>query len=35
MVPWIASWGPDLKVLEPLWLRDALVAYLQKALDGY
>jgi predicted DNA-binding transcriptional regulator YafY len=35
MVPWIASWGPDLMVLEPQWLREAVVAYLQKALDGY
>ncbi len=35
MVPWIVSWGPDIKVLEPLWLRDKITSYLCETLNGY
>ena len=35
MIPWIAGWGSDIKVLEPEWLRETVKDYLQKALDGY
>lgn len=35
MVPWITSWGSDVKVLEPEWLRHQVVSYLEKALNGY
>ncbi len=35
MVPWIVSWGPDIKVLEPSWLRDRVTSYLQETLAGY
>jgi len=35
MVPWITSWGSDVKVLEPEWLRHQVVSYLEKALKGY
>ncbi len=35
MVPWIVSWGPDIKVIEPLWLRDRVAKYLRDTLDGY
>ena len=35
MVPWIASWGPDIKVLEPIWLRDEVTGFLEKALNNY
>lgn len=35
MIPWIAGWGADIKVLEPDWLCKDVAVYLQKALDGY
>ncbi len=35
MIPWLASWGPDIKVLEPDWLSRETAAYLTKALDNY
>lgn len=35
MVPWIASWGPDIMVLEPDWLRDEVTVFLSKTLSNY
>jgi len=35
MIPWIASWGPDVTVLEPEWLCREAEAYLKKALANY
>jgi hypothetical protein len=35
MVPWIASWGPDIKVLEPAWLREEVKKYFNDALKSY
>jgi len=35
MIPWLASWGPDIKVLEPDWLGRETAAYLTKALNNY
>jgi len=35
MIPWIASWGPDVTVLEPEWLCEEAEAYLEKALANY
>ena len=35
MIPWIASWGPDIKVIEPGWLRAEVVKYFNDALKGY
>ncbi len=35
MIPWIASWGPDIKVLEPTWLGNDVAAYLASALKNY
>lgn len=35
MVPWLMSWGQAVEVLEPSWLRDALVKNLQDAAEVY
>ncbi len=35
MIPWIASWGRDIKVIEPAWLGDAVADFLKKALENY
>ncbi len=34
MIPWIASWGPDIKILEPAWLRSEVAVFLSKALEN-
>ena len=35
MIPWIASWGPEVTVLEPEWLSRETASYLKKALCNY
>ncbi len=35
MVPWLLSWGTGIKVLEPHWLRQAMVKSLESILDFY
>ena len=35
MVPWLMSWGLAVEVLEPQWLREALVGSLQQTLEKY
>jgi len=35
MIPWLMSWGTAVEILEPPWLREALVETLQDVLDRY
>jgi predicted DNA-binding transcriptional regulator YafY len=35
MIPWLMSWGPTLQVLEPQWLKDQLIAYVQEIANVY
>lgn len=35
MIPWLMSWGASVQVLEPLWLREAIVSSLEQALKVY
>lgn len=35
LVRWVLEWGPEVEVLAPAWLRDAVVEQLQSALEKY
>ncbi|OPL09852.1 MAG: hypothetical protein AVO34_12935 [Firmicutes bacterium ML8_F2] len=35
MIPWLMSWGASVEVLEPFWLREALISNLEQALKLY
>ncbi len=35
MIPWLASWGPEIKILEPTWLAEEIVSYLESTLALY
>jgi len=35
MYPWIRGWGPDVVILEPIWLRDQHKADLSKGVHNY
>jgi WYL domain-containing protein len=35
MQPWIRSWGAQVEVLAPDWLRDRIAAELRQAADQY
>lgn len=35
MIPWLASWGTGVEVLEPAWLRETLVSHLEDTLEVY
>ena len=35
MIPWLVSWGGTVEVLEPRWLKDQLIAYVQEIVRVY
>jgi predicted DNA-binding transcriptional regulator YafY len=35
MIPWLVSWGGSLEVLEPQWLKEELLAYVQSINEVY
>jgi predicted DNA-binding transcriptional regulator YafY len=35
MIPWLMSWGNEVEVLEPAWLREQLIRSLQETLHCY
>lgn len=35
MIPWLAGWGAEVRVIQPEWLRAALLAYLGKTMALY
>ncbi|HHW42032.1 MAG TPA: WYL domain-containing protein [Syntrophomonadaceae bacterium] len=35
MIPWLMGWGAAVEVLEPGWLREAIVATLKETLSIY
>lgn len=35
MIPWLLGWGPTMKILEPVWLKEALMKQLQKTIALY
>lgn len=35
MIPWLMSWGASVEVLEPLWLRKAVLSRLEQTLKVY
>lgn len=35
MIPWLVSWGGTMEVLEPKWLKDQLLKYIQEIANVY